>query len=262
MGLAIAPPPTQVGGALGVAGLGSVLSSSYASHIAGSLHGAARNVAAGAGDSVGSTVTALASGRFGPGAVTVLEAARMALVQAMGSAVTIAVGVALLGTLTALIFLPTRPVEVEAGMRRASRRTAGERWSRSPSSPDGRASRFIRGSGAGCRTRGGAAQGRRRRRGGPDRAGRRHTSGGARHPRTTTSSSTWLLPLGAGRRRDAYVRSVTWAAAPGATLLMLGMGRLRPLGSPRRTCDGGSQGGRSPGRSDPEGSVLEAVPDR
>jgi hypothetical protein len=69
-----------------------------------------------------------------------------------------------------------------------------------------------------------------------------------------------LVPAG---RRDAYVRTVTWAAAPGAILLMLGMGRLGP--------PGGRRGGPAtavrrvedhPGGSDPEGSVLEAVPDR
>jgi EmrB/QacA subfamily drug resistance transporter len=107
VGSAMNDTTRMVGGALGVAVIGSVLSSSYSDAIQPALSGLPAQAASAAGDSVGAALKI--AGRLGPEATKLVEAARTSFVEAMGDAVVVAAGVALLGALVALVFLPARP---------------------------------------------------------------------------------------------------------------------------------------------------------
>ena len=107
VGSAMNDTTRQVGGALGVAVLGSVLSSAYASEIAPALSGLPSQLASVAGDSIGATLR-VAQG-LGPAGASIAQAARVAFVDAMAPPVMIAAAIALLGAVIALMFLPARP---------------------------------------------------------------------------------------------------------------------------------------------------------
>ena len=107
VGSAVNDTTREVGGALGVAVLGSITSSAYAHSLSAypavvkdSL-GAAMQVAGRVGGAQGA---ALAS------------AARVAFVDAIGTTLLVAAGVALLGSVVAFVFLPARAEEVEDEM--------------------------------------------------------------------------------------------------------------------------------------------------
>lgn len=108
VGSAMNDTTRQVGGALGVAVLGSVLSSAYAARIAPALASLPRSAALAASDSIGATLRTARS--LGGTGAPVAAAARAAFVSAMGTAVNIAALVALVGAATALLFLPSRPL--------------------------------------------------------------------------------------------------------------------------------------------------------
>jgi len=112
VGSAVNDTTRQVGGALGVAVLGSVLSSGYASRIAGALsHGSVSAVnAAAARNSVGGAldVANQVGGRVGQ---TLAEASRQGFVGAMRPAMLVGVAVTLLGAVIVLFFLPARAVD-------------------------------------------------------------------------------------------------------------------------------------------------------
>jgi hypothetical protein len=99
----------ELGGALGVAIMGSLLSSRYASAIDSALVGsplppeAATAVREGVG---GASIVAERIG--GPEGQALLEAARSAFVDGMGVALVVAGAVTLVGALVALVFLPAR----------------------------------------------------------------------------------------------------------------------------------------------------------
>jgi EmrB/QacA subfamily drug resistance transporter len=116
VGSAMNDTTRQVGGALGVAVLGSVLSSSYTSSIASALRGLPVAAATLAGGSVGgATEVALQAG--GSSGKSLLQAANAAFTTGMGDALLIAAGVAAAGAVVALVFLPARaadPVVIEA----------------------------------------------------------------------------------------------------------------------------------------------------
>jgi hypothetical protein len=116
VGSAMNDTTRQVGGALGVAIVGSILSSSYSSHMAAAVKGLPPQAAAAARNSVG-TATAVAH-QAGAAGATLLHAAHTAFVNAMGDAVLVASGVALLGALVSLIWLPARPLEEAPAARR------------------------------------------------------------------------------------------------------------------------------------------------
>jgi EmrB/QacA subfamily drug resistance transporter len=99
----------QVGGALGVAVLGSILASSYGAAIQPTLRGAPPQVAQAAGDSIGAATTIAA--QLGPQGQGLLDAARSAFLQGMGDAVQVGAGVAALAALLVLLFLPARGKE-------------------------------------------------------------------------------------------------------------------------------------------------------
>jgi EmrB/QacA subfamily drug resistance transporter len=106
VGSAMNDTTRMVGGALGVAVLGSVLASSYGTAIEPALGGLPPQVAQAAGDSIGAASTIAA--QLGPGGQGLLDAARSAFVQGMGDAVLVGAGVAASAALLVLLFLPAR----------------------------------------------------------------------------------------------------------------------------------------------------------
>jgi len=109
VGSAMNDTTRQIGGALGVAILGSVLASSYSSAMAPVVANLPAEAAAVAGDSVGGAV-AVAS-QIGAAGIPLLEAAGSAFIGGMAIAVWVAAGVALLGAVVTGLFLPARPLE-------------------------------------------------------------------------------------------------------------------------------------------------------
>jgi hypothetical protein len=108
VGSAMNDTTRQVGGALGVAVIGSVLSSGYASSIATAVKGLPAAAAAQASDSVGGAA-AVAHGLGSAGRGLVL-ASHTAFVDGLSSAVWVAVAATLAGVLVSLFFLPSRPI--------------------------------------------------------------------------------------------------------------------------------------------------------
>jgi EmrB/QacA subfamily drug resistance transporter len=110
VGSAMNDTTRQVGGALGVAVLGSVLASAYASSMAPSLAGLSAPAAATASDSVGGAM-AVAAQVGGANGQTLVAASHAAFVDGFGTAVLIAAGVAAAGAVLVLLFLPARSRE-------------------------------------------------------------------------------------------------------------------------------------------------------
>ena len=121
VGSAVNDTTRQVGGALGVAVLGSLLSSSYGPAATEAMPaGLPAQVTAAAGDSVGAAVQ-LAARIGGPLGDAVAEAGRTAFVGAMGSTLLVAAAVALAGSLLALVFLPARAPSADRSVRSGAR---------------------------------------------------------------------------------------------------------------------------------------------
>ncbi len=107
VGSAVNDTTRQVGGALGVAILGSLLASTYASSLGSGVSAAART-------SVGAALD-LARSLGGEQGASLAASAKSAYVDGMGVGVLVAAAVALLGSLIALAFLPSRArMETEA----------------------------------------------------------------------------------------------------------------------------------------------------
>ena len=103
VGSAVNDTTRQVGGALGVAILGSLLASTYGSSLGDGVPAAARA-------SVGAALD-LAAGLGGEQGSALASAARSAYVDGMSVGVLVAAGAALLGSVIALAFLPSRARE-------------------------------------------------------------------------------------------------------------------------------------------------------
>ena len=116
VGSAVNDTTRQMGGALGVAVLGSILSSSYAAAMAPVVSGLPAPAAAAAGDSIGGAVAV--SGQVGGSSgAALLQSAKVAFANGMGDALVVAAFVAFAGALIALFFLPARsrdPIVLEA----------------------------------------------------------------------------------------------------------------------------------------------------
>ncbi|MDA0160157.1 DHA2 family efflux MFS transporter permease subunit [Solirubrobacter ginsenosidimutans] len=97
----------EVGGTLGVAVLGSFLSSGFSSAMDGSVAGLSPEQAHAASDSVGAAHE-VASHLDATAASTLIDASNQAFVDAMATTATIAAAVALIGALIAVAFLPSR----------------------------------------------------------------------------------------------------------------------------------------------------------
>jgi EmrB/QacA subfamily drug resistance transporter len=111
VGSAVNDTTRQVGGALGVAILGSLLSTTYTSGIEGATRALPPDVAAAARDSVGPALE-IARQIGGAQGQALAAAARSAFVDAMGTTVLVGAGFALAGALVALLFLPAREADV------------------------------------------------------------------------------------------------------------------------------------------------------
>jgi EmrB/QacA subfamily drug resistance transporter len=109
VGSAMNDTTRQVGGALGVAVLGSILASGYGAAIQPTLRDTPPPIAQAAGDSIGAATTIAA--RLGPQGQGLLEAARSAFIQGMGDAVQVGAGAAAFAALLVLLFLPARGKE-------------------------------------------------------------------------------------------------------------------------------------------------------
>jgi len=107
VGSAVATTLRQVGGVLGVAVLGSLLSSVYGARIGDTLHGLPAGVVSAARDSVGAA-TGVAARIGGDAGQQLTAAAHSAFIHAMDVTVLVGAGVALAGALVALLFLPAR----------------------------------------------------------------------------------------------------------------------------------------------------------
>jgi MFS transporter, DHA2 family, multidrug resistance protein len=107
VGSAMNTTTRQVGGALGVAVLGSVLTSAYRDQLTPALAGLSDQATTVARDSVGAALGV--ADRLGPAGGELAQAARAAFVDAMGTAALAGATVALLGAVVALAFLPSRP---------------------------------------------------------------------------------------------------------------------------------------------------------
>ena len=97
----------MVAGAIGVAVIGSAFNSAYSSNVAGAVAGLPADAAAAAQNSVGAAVQ-IAAQLPGDAGAALANAARHAFVDAMGVAIFIAVGAALLGAALVWRFLPAR----------------------------------------------------------------------------------------------------------------------------------------------------------
>jgi DHA2 family multidrug resistance protein-like MFS transporter len=107
VGSAVNDTVREVGGALGVAVLGSVLASQYTGAIGSTTAGLPEGAAHVAGDSLGGAVV-VAQQIGGQTGATLLDAAQAAYVDGFGLALTIAAIVAFAGATVAAIWLPAR----------------------------------------------------------------------------------------------------------------------------------------------------------
>ena len=120
VGSAMNDTTRQIGGALGVAILGSIFSSAYATHIAASLSGLPAATAASATSSVGAAL-AIGTRIGGAQGATIVVAARSSFIHAMDRGLVVGSAMALLGAVVALVWLPHRAPErdaIELEMRR------------------------------------------------------------------------------------------------------------------------------------------------
>lgn len=113
VGSAMNDTTRQIGGALGVAILGSIFSSAYATHIAGSLAGLPAATAAAATNSVGAAL-AIGAKIGGAQGAAIVAAARSSFIHAMDRGLGVGAAIALLGAIVAFVWLPHRAVDRDA----------------------------------------------------------------------------------------------------------------------------------------------------
>ncbi|MCD0485059.1 MFS transporter [Streptacidiphilus sp. ASG 303] len=109
----------QLGGSLGVAVIGALLSTVYRSGVSERLAGLPADLRDRAGESVEATLGAAA--RLGPRGAALAAPAREAFVHAMHVAAAVSAGVVLAGALAALLFMPGRPAAAQGGPRPGER---------------------------------------------------------------------------------------------------------------------------------------------
>jgi EmrB/QacA subfamily drug resistance transporter len=115
VGSAVNDTTRQVGGALGVAILGSLLSSAYAAHVSPVLNALPAGRRGEARDSIAKTIQ-VASETFGPRSAEtarIVHGARVAFTDSMGTVALVAAGFALLGAIAVVLFLPAQAREEE-----------------------------------------------------------------------------------------------------------------------------------------------------
>ncbi|MFL5736762.1 MAG: MFS transporter [Actinomycetota bacterium] len=107
VGSAMNDTTRQVGGALGVAILGSVFASAFTSNVAPSLVGLPAEVAAQASQSVDQAIKA-GTQLGGVAGAAIVAAAKQSFISAMDRGLFVGAGIALVGAIVALIWLPNR----------------------------------------------------------------------------------------------------------------------------------------------------------
>jgi len=110
VGSAMNDTTRQVGGALGVAILGSVMASTYSSSVAGSLGSLPASVAATAKSSLGAAL-AVGSRIGGEGGQALVVSAKGSFIHGMDRGLFVGAAVALIGALISLVWLPARARE-------------------------------------------------------------------------------------------------------------------------------------------------------
>jgi hypothetical protein len=113
----------QVGGAMGVAVLGSLLSTSYRNGIDGHLGILPATDRHAAGESLQATLTV--AGKLGPAGRALVRPALDAFIHAMHITAIGSAAVALVGAVVVLLFLPGKTAAVAAGGDKSQRQTAG-----------------------------------------------------------------------------------------------------------------------------------------
>ena len=111
VGSAMNDTTRQVGGALGVATIGSLMSSTYRSNVESALGGLPADLVERAKDSVGAAL-GIAAQQGGPEGAAMADRARAAFVDAMGAGFLAAAIVSALGVALVLAFLPAHGVDV------------------------------------------------------------------------------------------------------------------------------------------------------
>ncbi|MER6615494.1 DHA2 family efflux MFS transporter permease subunit [Streptomyces xantholiticus] len=124
-GSAVTDAAMQVGGALGIAVVGSVLTTSYRDALPG-FDGLPGPAAEAAGDSIGAA-TAVASSIGGDQGRALLDTAREAFAGGLGDAMLGGAAVTAAGVLVALVVLPGRRARAAAAARATAAATAGEK---------------------------------------------------------------------------------------------------------------------------------------
>jgi hypothetical protein len=108
VGSAVNDTTRELGGAVGVAVIGSVFASVYGSKIVEGLHGQAGSTVSGAKGSVGAAL-AIASRLPGAAGRAFAEIARHSFVDGFHTAVLVAAATTAVGVVAVLAFLPSRP---------------------------------------------------------------------------------------------------------------------------------------------------------
>lgn len=110
VGSAVNDTTRQVGGAIGVAVLGSILASIYGNHMTGKLHarGVPNQFVNPLSDSIGKTLAILQTPQAKPFAPTIAPMANDSFVSGLHLASLVAAGVLVLGIVGVLLWLPTR----------------------------------------------------------------------------------------------------------------------------------------------------------
>ena len=103
----------QVAGAIGVAVIGSVFNSAYSANVSDALAGLPPQAAEAAGNSIGAAIQVAVSLPGDTGAA-LIEAARQSFVDAMGTAIFIPIGIALVGAFLIARFMPAHHLSVTA----------------------------------------------------------------------------------------------------------------------------------------------------
>ena len=103
----------QIGGALGVAILGSVFASAYTATLGPWLTGLPASAATAAQSSVGAAI-AVGNQVGGAAGIALVTAAKSSFIHAMDRGLAVGTAVTLVGAIVSLIWLPKRAVDVEA----------------------------------------------------------------------------------------------------------------------------------------------------
>jgi hypothetical protein len=119
VGSAVNDATREIGGALGVAVLGSLFAATYSDHLAGSLAGLPANASEAATQSLaGAAAVAQAVG--GDAGAALLAAARQSFVDGMSWTAIVGIGFAVAGAVVAFAFLPDRVTAADTAVDEAA----------------------------------------------------------------------------------------------------------------------------------------------